>query len=108
MGNAQVLPDGGVVAGWGSEPFVTEFAPGGAIRFEAVMPPGGWEPGLPLTDETPLGSGGGFEERVEAFQRRLIVDALAKSNGNQAAAARLLGLSYHQFRYYRGRLVAGD
>ena len=41
MGNGQVLPDGGVVAGWGSEPFVTEFAPSGAIRFEAVMPPGG-------------------------------------------------------------------
>jgi Arylsulfotransferase (ASST) len=41
MGNAQVLPDGGVVAGWGSEPFVTEFAPGGAIRFEAMMPHGG-------------------------------------------------------------------
>ena len=41
MGNAQMLPDGGVVAGWGSEPFVTEFAPGGAIRFEALMPPGG-------------------------------------------------------------------
>ncbi len=41
MGNAQVLPDGGVVAGWGSDPFVTEFAPGGAIRFEAMLPPGG-------------------------------------------------------------------
>ncbi len=41
MGNAQVLPDGGVVTGWGSEPFVTEFAPDGTIRFEAVMPPGG-------------------------------------------------------------------
>lgn len=63
------------------------------------------ELGLPLADESPLGSGGGFEERVEAFQRRLIVDALAKSDGNQAAAARLLGLSYHQFRYYRGRLA---
>ena len=34
-------PDGGVVAGWGSEPFVTEFAPNGAIRFEATMPRGG-------------------------------------------------------------------
>ncbi len=41
MGNAQLLPDGGVVAGWGSEPFVTEFAPNGTIRFEAMMPPGG-------------------------------------------------------------------
>ena len=25
MGNGQLLPDGGVIAGWGSEPFVTEF-----------------------------------------------------------------------------------
>jgi hypothetical protein len=41
MGNGQLLPDGGVVAGWGSEPFVTEFGPNGKIRFEAVMPRGG-------------------------------------------------------------------
>ena len=41
MGNAQVLPDGGVVTGWGSEPLVTEFAPNGSIRFEATMPGGG-------------------------------------------------------------------
>jgi hypothetical protein len=41
MGNAQVLPDGGVVTGWGSEPLVTEFAPNGSIRFEATMPRGG-------------------------------------------------------------------
>lgn len=61
------------------------------------------ELGLPPADETPLGIGGGFEERVEAFQRRLIADALAKTEGNQAAAARLLGLSYHQFRYYHGK-----
>jgi hypothetical protein len=41
MGNGQILPDGGAVAGWGSEPFVTEFAPSGEIRFEAVLPRGG-------------------------------------------------------------------
>ncbi len=41
MGNGQLLPDGGVVSGWGSEPFVTEFGPKGDIRFEAVMPKGG-------------------------------------------------------------------
>ena len=41
MGSGQVLPDGGVVTGWGSEPFVTEFAPNGSIRFEALMPKGG-------------------------------------------------------------------
>jgi transcriptional regulator with GAF, ATPase, and Fis domain len=62
------------------------------------------ELGLPLADELEPGVGR-FEERVEAFERRLIVDALAKCDGNQAAAARLLGLTYHQFRYYYGRLV---
>ena len=41
-----------------------------------------------------------FEEQVEAFKERLITDALHGSGGNQAAAARSLGLSYHQFRYY--------
>ena len=41
MGSGQRLPDGGVIAGWGSEPFVTEFGPNGKIRFEAVMPRGG-------------------------------------------------------------------
>jgi DNA-binding NtrC family response regulator len=43
---------------------------------------------------------GSFEERLSAFRRRLLIDALKQSGGNQAAAARELGLSYHQFRYY--------
>jgi hypothetical protein len=41
MGNAQVLPNGNVVVGWGNEPYVTEFAPGGAILFDAKLPRGG-------------------------------------------------------------------
>ena len=45
-------------------------------------------------------SGAGFYEKTEAFGRRLIEDALRQSGGNQAQAARSLGLSYHQFRYY--------
>ena len=44
--------------------------------------------------------GGGFYEKMEAFGRGLIDDALRQSGGNQAQAARALGLSYHQFRYY--------
>ena len=46
---------------------------------------------------------GTFQERVEAFKRRLIEQALKEANGNQAQAARLLELSYHQFRYYLGK-----
>ena len=53
-----------------------------------------------LGDDELLHRGGSFEERVTAFRRRLLIDALKKSGGNQAAAARELGLSYHQFRYY--------
>ena len=41
MGNAQLLPDGHVVVGWGGLPNVTEFRSGGAIHFDARLPPGG-------------------------------------------------------------------
>ena len=40
---------------------------------------------------------------MQAFRRRLIQGALEEADGNQAQAARLLGLSYHQFRYYLGK-----
>ena len=41
MGNAQVLPNGNVVVGWGGLPYVTEFRPGGAVHFDARLPAGG-------------------------------------------------------------------
>ena len=41
MGNGQLLGDGGIVVGWGSEPYLTEFAPDGSIRFDAKLPHGG-------------------------------------------------------------------
>ena len=41
MGNAQVLGNGNVVVGWGSEPFVTEFTPDGKIVFDGKLPLGG-------------------------------------------------------------------
>ncbi len=41
MGNAQVLPNGNVIAGWGSEPYVTEWNHDGAIEFDAKLPSGG-------------------------------------------------------------------
>jgi DNA-binding NtrC family response regulator len=43
---------------------------------------------------------GSFKERVEAFEKNLVQEAINTSEGNQAAAARLLGISYHQLRYY--------
>jgi len=55
--------------------------------------------GLILDDE-PAAKKGGLHEKVEAYRRRLIAEALKDADGNQARAARLLGISYHQFRYY--------
>jgi DNA-binding NtrC family response regulator len=50
---------------------------------------------------------GPFYQRMEAFGRRLIDDALRQAAGNQAQAARHLGLSYHQFRYYHRKYSKG-
>jgi transcriptional regulator with GAF, ATPase, and Fis domain len=46
---------------------------------------------------------GDFMDRVECFKRNLILSALAECNNNQRAAARSLGLSYHQYRYFLGK-----
>jgi len=53
-------------------------------------------------------AGATFEAGVEAYRKRLILDALAKANNNQAAAARSLGLSYHQYRYHLRKYSAGQ
>jgi len=47
---------------------------------------------------------GTFAERVSAFERRLIRETLERARGNQAEAARRLGLAYHQFRYHARKL----
>lgn len=43
-----------------------------------------------------------LKEKVAAYERRLVAEALASADGNGAAAARALGLGYHRFR----RLIA--
>ncbi len=53
-----------------------------------------------LPEREPEPAGDGFEEKVENYRRGLIAGALETAGGNGAAAARSLGLSYHQFRYY--------
>jgi DNA-binding NtrC family response regulator len=50
--------------------------------------------------------GGSFYEKMNAFGRRLIEDTLRHAAGNQAEAARQLGLSYHQFRYYHKKYAS--
>jgi DNA-binding NtrC family response regulator len=49
--------------------------------------------------------GASFDERVEAFKRRQVLDALARAGGNQMQAARDLGLSYDQLRHYYRKYV---
>ncbi len=53
-----------------------------------------------LPEREPEPAGSGFEEKVENYRRQLIAGALEAAGGNGAGAARSLGLSYHQFRYY--------
>ena len=53
----------------------------------------------------PTSHGGSFYEQIEALGRRLIERSLRAADGNQARAARDLGLSYHQFRYYRRKYL---
>ncbi len=53
-----------------------------------------------LPSQQPQVQSGDFQQRVSAFSAQLIHDAMKQSDGNQAQAARLLGLTYHQFRHY--------
>jgi hypothetical protein len=39
QGNAQLLSNGNVFVGWGSEPFVSEFSHDGGLLFDAGIPP---------------------------------------------------------------------
>jgi psp operon transcriptional activator len=55
--------------------------------------------GLQIDDE-PASKRGGLHEKVKAYRKRLVAEALKEAGGNQAQAARALGLTYHQFRYY--------
>jgi DNA-binding NtrC family response regulator len=55
---------------------------------------------IDLAAVPPAFEGATFDERVDAFKRRQIVDALAEAGGNQTRAAQALGLSYDQFRHY--------
>jgi transcriptional regulator with GAF, ATPase, and Fis domain len=55
---------------------------------------------LGLAAAVPPPANGDFHCQLDRFAERLLADALAEAGGNQAQAARRLGLPYHQFRYY--------
>jgi hypothetical protein len=42
MGNAQVLADDGMLVGWGTQPYITEFGAGGDVRFDAKFEGDAW------------------------------------------------------------------
>ena len=54
-----------------------------------------------LAQEDLLGAAGSFSEKMRSYAQRLIAESLKQSAGNQAQAARTLGLPYHRFRYLR-------
>ncbi|WP_158264821.1 sigma-54-dependent transcriptional regulator [Blastopirellula marina] len=56
-----------------------------------------------LADSPHEVAGGNFKERLDNFCRLMLSEAMQDCRNNQAAAARQLGLSYHQFRYYYGK-----
>ena len=42
MGNAQVLPGNGMIVGFGTQPYITEFGPAGDVRFDASFDGQAW------------------------------------------------------------------
>ncbi|WP_207480465.1 phage shock protein operon transcriptional activator [Arenibaculum pallidiluteum] len=65
-----------------------------------VAPSAGQPPAPDAEDEAPRG---GFEERVNAFERRLLAEALETHRFNQKRAAEALRLGYHRFRHHLRR-----
>jgi len=53
-----------------------------------------------LSSDCPNLNTGSFKERVECFEKGLVLKAIEDASGNQAMAARILDISYHQLRYY--------
>ena len=55
--------------------------------------------GFKAEKEIPNQDEGTLIERVEELEKKLIYDALSKSNGNQSLAGRILGLTERNLRY---------
>lgn len=58
----------------------------------------------PLDREVSENAVGGLQEMLDRIERQAIVDALAQTNGNRTAAARLLGVTFRSLRYRIERL----
>jgi DNA-binding NtrC family response regulator len=51
---------------------------------------------------------GTFHDRVRAYEKTLLFNALKDARGNQKEAAKTLGLSYDQFRHYYKKYRLGE
>jgi DNA-binding NtrC family response regulator len=60
---------------------------------------------LEITTTEPLGST--FDQKVRAYEKALLLNALKDVGGNQRAAARQLEMSYDQFRHYYRKFELG-
>ena len=87
------------------DPFEDPFRLQGDIR--PVNTPPRAAPGAPLmaydlpslkTEDPQVPQASGFQDRVMAFERKLIDEAMRVSDNHQGKAAERLELSYHQFR----------
>jgi len=63
---------------------------------------------LRLEELVELPPAGNFHERVESYQRRLLLRALREARYNQRQAAELLGMTYNQFRHYYRKFNLGE
>ena len=61
---------------------------------------------LKITSVDPLR--GSFHEKVTAYEKSVLLNALKDAMGNQREAARLLGMTYDQFRHYYKKYDLGD
>jgi DNA-binding NtrC family response regulator len=61
---------------------------------------------LEVTSAEPIR--GTFEQRVRAFEKALLLNALKDAGGNQRAAARQLGMSYDKFRHHYRKYGLGE
>ncbi len=61
---------------------------------------------LEITSVDPLR--GTFQEKVIAYEKSLLLNALKDTLGNQRETARLLGMTYDQFRHYYKKYNLGD
>ena len=59
---------------------------------------------VPLPGGAPPAVGGSLQDHLDLVERQAIQDALALSNGNRTAAARLLGVTFRSLRYRMARL----